>query len=75
MPDVTGSTDDGLKAEIVSKDKPADKAGMINGDIIIELNGKKLKIYTHIWISFQKLNLNQQYLPKLKEKEELRKYK
>lgn len=49
MPDVTGSTDDGLKAEIVSKDKPADKAGMINGDIIIELNGKKVKdIYAYM---------------------------
>lgn len=49
MPDVTGSTTDGLKAEIVSKGKPADKAGMINGDIIIELNGKKVNdIYAYM---------------------------
>lgn len=43
MPDVTVSTDEGLKAEIVSTGKPADKAGMKNGDVIVELNGKRVK--------------------------------
>lgn len=39
MPDVTGSSNDGLRAEVVVKGKPADRAGMKSGDVIIEING------------------------------------
>lgn len=43
MPDVTGSTENGLKADVVIKDRPAYKAGLQNGDIIIEIDSVKVK--------------------------------
>jgi hypothetical protein len=44
MPDVTGaSTVPGLRADIVVAGKPAHKAGMKNGDIIREIDGKPVK--------------------------------
>ena len=44
MPDVTGaSTVPGLRADIVVAGKPAHKAGMKNGDIIQEIDGKPVK--------------------------------
>ena len=44
MPDVTGaSTVPGLRADIVVAGKPAYKAGMKNGDIIQEIDGKPVK--------------------------------
>lgn len=65
MPDVTGSTD-GVKAEIVSKGKPADRAGMLTGDIIIELNGKKITdIYSYM-DALGTLKENQTYKVKIK---------
>ena len=65
MPDVTGSTD-GLKAENVSKGKPADRAGMLTGDIIIELNGKKITdIYSYM-DALGTLKENQTYKVKIK---------
>jgi S1-C subfamily serine protease len=42
MPDHTGSIE-GVKADIVSKDKPADRAGIKAGDVIIAINGKDTK--------------------------------
>jgi hypothetical protein len=39
MPDFTGVVKEGLRADIVIKDKPAYKSGMQSGDIIIAING------------------------------------
>ncbi len=43
MPDVTGQVENGLKAEIVVKGKPAYKAGMKNGDVIVQVNDIAIK--------------------------------
>lgn len=51
MPDISGSVDNGLKADAISSGKPAEKAGMQTGDIIIELANKKVKdIYSYMEI-------------------------
>jgi S1-C subfamily serine protease len=39
MPDFAGIEDKGLRADMVIKGKPADRAGMKNGDIITAING------------------------------------
>lgn len=38
MPDVTGQVENGLRADIVIKGKPAHNAGLKNGDVIIKIN-------------------------------------
>lgn len=43
MPDVTGQVENGLRADVVIKGKPAHNAGMKNGDIITEINGATVK--------------------------------
>jgi hypothetical protein len=43
MPDVTGQVENGLRAEIVVKGKPAYKAGMKNGDVIVQVNDIAIK--------------------------------
>lgn len=43
MPDVTGQVENGLRAEIIVKGKPAYKAGMKNGDVIIQVNDIAIK--------------------------------
>ncbi|NOU18608.1 MAG: M20/M25/M40 family metallo-hydrolase [Bacteroidales bacterium] len=43
MPDVSGASNNGLKAISVTKDKPAYRAGMKSGDIITAVNGKPVK--------------------------------
>ncbi len=42
MPDVTGSSNNGLRADLVVKGKPADRAGMRTGDVIVEIDGKSV---------------------------------
>lgn len=42
MPDITGAEENGLRADIVVKGKPADLAGMHSGDVIIEMNGQSV---------------------------------
>ena len=39
MPDFSGVEKNGLRADFVVKGKPADKAGMLSGDIIVAING------------------------------------
>ncbi len=43
MPDVTGQVENGLRADIIVKGKPAHKAGMKNGDVIVQVNDIKIK--------------------------------
>ncbi len=43
MPDITGQVENGLRADIVVKGKPAHKAGMKNGDVIVQVNDIKIK--------------------------------
>ena len=39
MPDFSGVVKNGLRADLVIKGKPADKAGMQSGDIIVAIDG------------------------------------
>ncbi len=49
MPDFTSASDEGLGVGGVTEGKPADKAGMKKGDLIIALNGKPVKnIYDYM---------------------------
>ena len=42
MPDFTSTTNDGLRADFVTPGKPAFKAGMLKGDVIVAINGKTI---------------------------------
>jgi S1-C subfamily serine protease len=49
MPDYAGLEERGLRVDAVSKGKPADKGGMIKGDIITAIDGKKVgNIYDYM---------------------------
>lgn len=42
IPDFTVEIKEGIKINTVKKDEPADKAGMKDGDIIVEIAGNKI---------------------------------
>jgi len=49
MPDFAGVVKKGLRADLVIEDKPADRAGMENGDIITAIEGKQISdIYDYM---------------------------
>ena len=49
MPDVAGQEKRGLRVDAVTKGKPADKAGMKKGDIVIAIDGNKVgSIYDYM---------------------------
>lgn len=49
MPDFSGIEERGLRAELVIEGKPADRAGMENGDVITAINGQRIKdIYDYM---------------------------
>lgn len=49
MPDYAGVVKDGLRVDAVTKGRPADKAGMKKGDIIVAMEGKPVRnIYEYM---------------------------
>ncbi|MBN1996436.1 M20/M25/M40 family metallo-hydrolase [candidate division KSB1 bacterium] len=49
MPDIAASDVDGMRADVVIKDRPAFLAGMQNGDIIVAMDGKPVhNIYEYM---------------------------
>lgn len=49
LPDVTGTSNDGLRVDGVRKDGPAERGGIKKGDVIVKMNGKPVKnIYEYM---------------------------
>jgi membrane-associated protease RseP (regulator of RpoE activity) len=50
MPDFSASDIEGVRVDIVTKGKAADKAGIMNGDIIVAIDGTKVhNIYDYMY--------------------------
>jgi S1-C subfamily serine protease len=49
MPDFAGAEERGLRVDGIRKGGPAEKAGMLKGDIIIAIDGKKIKKYLRLY--------------------------
>jgi S1-C subfamily serine protease len=59
MPDFSASDLEGVRVDIVSKGKAAERGGIKNGDIITAIDGKKIKnIYDYMY-RLSKLRKNQ----------------
>ena len=49
LPDVTGTSNDGLRVDGVRKDGPAERGGIKKGDVIVQMAGKPVKnIYEYM---------------------------
>lgn len=49
LPDVTGTSNDGLRVDGVRKDGPAERGGIKKGDVIVQMSGKPVKnIYEYM---------------------------
>ena len=59
MPDINGSTDNGLLVEFVTKGKPAYNGGMLKGDIITSVNGKPVKNIQDYMVRLSQLKAGQ----------------
>ena len=56
MPDFTSTENKGLRADFVTPGKPAFKAGMLKGDLIISINGKPVNNIQDYMYRLSKLN-------------------
>jgi C-terminal processing protease CtpA/Prc len=59
MPDINGTTDNGLLVEFVTKGKPAYNGGMLKGDIITSVNGKPVKNIQDYMVRLSQLKAGQ----------------
>ncbi|HEX3006636.1 MAG TPA: M20/M25/M40 family metallo-hydrolase, partial [Bacteroidales bacterium] len=59
MPDINGTTDNGLLVEFVTKGKPAYNGGMHKGDIITSVNGKPVKNIQDYMVRLSQLKAGQ----------------
>lgn len=57
MPDFAGTEKQGLRIDGVTKGGPADKAGMLKGDIVVSINGMKVENIYDYMARLQKLKL------------------
>lgn len=59
MPDINGTTDNGLLVEFVTKGKPAYNGGMLKGDVITSVDGKAVKNIQDYMVRLSQLKAGQ----------------